>query len=282
MKKPTRKQFFTMGIVLSMLILLIWSFTFSMTFPGDQPQPEGNQGAVHIVFNIFAICSFLVGMWVSIHNLVDDDSDFFENCYREDKNKYSNSEDDNTKPIKFKSWIIWLVIILFLFFGMITKEIFKDSVKLYNGSKKYNNEYIQKVQEKKGFYDKLWKTYLQKEKITNVNKETFITVTKIIMENRKDGLNITWKWLQENQQISYDDFVKFYEDLSNFITKQRDGYFNIEVECQKIANQNNTMLDTFPNNIYNKVLNLNRINFEYGFTSDSTENVFKTKKENIK
>ena len=79
-------------------------------------------------------------MWVSIHNLVDDDLDFFEKCYREDKNKYSDSEDDNMKPIKFKSWIIWgLVIILFLFLGVITKGIFKDSVKLYNGSKKYNN-----------------------------------------------------------------------------------------------------------------------------------------------
>jgi len=279
MKKLTRKQFFTTGILLSMLILIVWSFTFSMTFPGDQPQPDGNHGAVHIVFNIFAICLFLVGIITNIVNLVNYDLDFFENCYREEKYP---SEDDNMKPIKFKKWLMWgLIIILFFFIGGLTKNIFKDSVKLYNGSKKYNNLYIQKVQEKKGFYDKLWKTYLQKEKITNVNKETFITVTKIIMENRKDGLNVTWKWLQENQQIPYDDFVKFYEDLSNFITKQREGYFNIEIQCQEIANQNNTMLDTFPNNIYNKVLNLNRINFEYGFTSDSTENVFKTKKENI-
>ena len=238
MKKPTRKQFFTIGIVLSMLILMVWSFTFSMTFPGDQPQPQGNQGAVHIVFNIFAICAFLVGMIVSIINLVNDDLDFFENCYREDK---------------------------------------------YSNSKKYNNAYIQKVQEKKGYYDKFWKSYLQTEKIADfVTKDVFIVVTKIIMENRKDGQNVAWKWLTENQQIPYNEFTKFYSNLSDLVTKNREGYFNIEVECQKIANQNNTMLDTFPNNIYNKVLNLNRINFEYGFTSDQTEDVFKTKKENIK
>ena len=102
------------------------------------------------------------------------------------------------------------------------------------------------------------------------------------MENRKDGQNLTWKWLQENQQIPYEEFTKFYTDLSDFITSQRKGYFDIEKVCQSIANQNNTLLDTFPNNIYNKALRLERIKFEYGFTSDSTENVFKTKKENVK
>lgn len=102
------------------------------------------------------------------------------------------------------------------------------------------------------------------------------------MENRKDGANLTWKWIHENQNIDYNEFTKFYSELSAFITKQRAGYFAIEKECQSISNQNNTMLDTFPNNLYNKFLKCNRIKFEYGFTSDSTENVFKSKKENLK
>ena len=157
-----------------------------------------------------------------------------------------------------------------------------QSVSLYNLSKKYNNAYIQKVQEKEGFYDKLWKTYLTKEKITNINKETFLQVSKIIMESRKDGQNITWKWVHENQQIDYNEFTKFYTDLSNFITSQREGYFNIEKECQAIACANNILIDTFPNNFYNKFLKRPSIKFEYGFTSDSTQNVFKTKKENLK
>jgi hypothetical protein len=157
-----------------------------------------------------------------------------------------------------------------------------SSAKMYNTSKLLHNAYTQKVEEKAGFYDKLWKTYLQKEKITNVNKETFILVTKIIMENRSDGQNVTWKWLQENQQIPYSEFTKFYADLSDFITTQREGYFNIEKECQLIANRNNTLLDTFPNNIYNKVIGCQRIKFEYGLLSDSTNNVMKSKVENLK
>ena len=90
------------------------------------------------------------------------------------------------------------------------------------------------------------------------------------------------KFVQENQQIPYEEFTKFYADLSNFITSQREGYFNIEKECQLISNKNNTLLDTFPNNLYNKVLGCEKIKFEYGFTSDSTQAVFTSKRENIK
>ncbi len=102
------------------------------------------------------------------------------------------------------------------------------------------------------------------------------------MENRRDGQNVSWKWLHENQQIPYEEFTMFYKDLSVFIAEQRKEYFDIEKTCQQIANQNNTLLDTFPNNIYNRYLHQEKIVFEYGFLSDSTNNVFKSKVENLK
>jgi hypothetical protein len=136
------------------------------------------------------------------------------------------------------------------------------------------------VQEKVGYYDNMWKSYLQIDKNTNINKDVFIEVTKLIMEARKDGENVAWKWLQENQQIPYNEFTKFYSQLNSFIISKRDGYYNIEKECQKIAYTNNKLLDIFPNNLYNKVLNCKHIEFEYGFTSDRTDEVFKSKKEN--
>ena len=197
------------------------------------------------------------------------------------KNDYNKPE--NKIDFNFKKYVIYASLILFLIFIYIAlKSSFFDITKMFNTSKIYHNTYIQKVQEKQGFYDKLWKTYLQKEKITNVNRETFIEVSKIIMENRRDGQKVTWKWLQENQQISYSEFTKFYSDLSTFIESQRDAYFSIEKVCQEIANKNNTMLDTFPNNIYNRLLQCKRIDFEYGFLSDSTNKVFTNKKENLK
>ena len=47
------------------------------------------------------------------------------------------------------------------------------------------------------------------------------------------------------------------------------------------AKRNNTLLDTMPNVIYNKVLGVEHIKYEAGFTSDHTQKVFKTKKENL-
>ena len=190
------------------------------------------------------------------------------------------------EPIKPKKKYTYLklgiVILIAIFLYNILVGNINRMITMFNTSKQYQNTYTQRVQEKVGFYDKLWKTYLQKEKITNVNKETFLEVTKIIMENRKDGEQITWKWVRENQEIPYSEFTKFYADLSNFITEQREGYFNIEKECQKIANMNNTMLDTFPHNMYNKILKCPVINFQYGFTSDSTNSLFNSGIENVK
>lgn len=193
-------------------------------------------------------------------------------------------EDIVTNPGKYvKKIFIWIICLIILYWlSVISKSFYYQSKLIYNNHQIYEFKYQQKTKERLGFYDKLWKTYLTKEKITNINKDVFIQVTKIIMENRKDGQNVTWKWLQENQQIPYSEFVSFYSDLSSFIESQREDYYKLEKDCQLISIQNNIMLDTFPNNIYNKLLKCDKINFEYGFLSDSTNQVFSNKIENLK
>jgi hypothetical protein len=179
---------------------------------------------------------------------------------------------------KFKFILVLLVLIL----GYTCYKIASNGAVIYNKSIVYTRAYEAKTQAKAGFYDKLWKTYLQKEKITNLNKETFIEVSRVIMENRKDGQSVTWKWVQENQHIPYNEFVDFYRDLSHFIEAQREAYYALEVECQSIAYQHNTLLDTFPNNFYNRIIGRPHLEFKYGFLSDSTIKVFNKGKEDVK
>lgn len=285
MKKLSKIQFILFGYFMLIIAALLFSFTFQMDFYGDKPDTQYSMGfsPFHIIFNIL----FIVGWIILLCSLIleQQGSKFYKYFYNNKiDNKTENTDTYNDKFSSFgKKVLMWVgIIIIALFLYGKIKVLSNGMIFVYNTSKLYLNSYQQKVEEKVGFYDKLWKTYLQKEKITNINKETFLVVTKMIMENRKDGLTVTWKWLQENQQIPYNEFVKFYADLSDFITSQREGYFKIEKECQLIANMNNTLLDTFPNNLYNKILGCERINFEYGFTSDSTLTVFKTKKENLK
>ena len=131
------------------------------------------------------------------------------------------------------------------------------------------------------FFDKLWKVYLQKYEICELNKNTFLEVTNMIMEGRHDGEQVTWKWLQENQNIPYSEFTKFYGDLSGFVNGQREEYYKLEEACMETVRQQNSMLDSFPNVMYNKVLGIQKLQYNPGFTSTHTEHVFKTKREDI-
>lgn len=186
--------------------------------------------------------------------------------------------DETFPPVlnKFRLWMITAIISLFLI------NTSSKVGRFHNESLTIKRQYEQKCQSREGFYDKLWKTYTQKENILNLNKETFVEVSKMIMENRKDGANLTWKWTHEVSQIPFSEFTKFYSDLSSFIESQREAYYGLEVECQVLAAKYNLYIDTFPNNAYNLVLNKKHIDYQYGFTSDSTQKVFKTGMENLK
>ena len=196
---------------------------------------------------------------------------------------YTNNGDEKVKIVSFGKIIGFFVFFLFTVFIIeLSYSVVRDCVAIYNTSKVLHNDYQQKQEERVVFYDNLWKTYQEKEGIAEINEEAFHEITQIIMENRKDGENTAWKWTQENQQISYEEFTKFYMDLTSFVERERKGYVEIEKQCQIIARRNNTLLDTFPNNVYNRIfIKCDRINFEPGFTSNYTDLVFETKCEDI-
>jgi hypothetical protein len=181
-------------------------------------------------------------------------------------------------PVKLPgSLIFWIVMIIIVYNGIIFGGKLSN---LYNRSIVYNKEYSKATQALDGYYDNMWKTYATKEKLTFLSKDAFIQVTSIIFDGRKDGASVAWKWVHENQQVPYDQFLSFYKDLSNYAEQKRDGYYALEVNRQQIAAAHNMLIDTFPNNYYNKVLNRPHIDYKYGMLSDSTVKVFATGKEN--
>ena len=259
--------------------LILFGLCFEIKMPHDTIiNGELRYGVLHAIINFLWIAfSVVFAAWGLTLCDVDSPSSPF------DRHKRKEIEYE-LKLFKMKKnkIILWSIIVLsILGLYKAIKPSISDSILIYNKSVQYKNLYKQKSDEKMGFYDKLWKVYLQKNQIAELNKDAFIEVTKIIMQGRADGDKVAWKWVQENQQIPYDQFTKFYADLSEFVFSQREAYFNIEKECMNIANQNNTMLDTFPNNIYNKVLKCEKIDFKYSFTSKKTKEVFSSEEENI-
>lgn len=55
----------------------------------------------------------------------------------------------------------------------------------------------------------------------------------------------------------------------------------LAVQNMELVEFQNSMLDSFPNVMYNKVLGIQKLQYNPGFTSTHTEHVFKTKKEDI-
>lgn len=200
------------------------------------------------------------------------------NCDERTQDDYAKLLMGKFLPIKFPGKVFGLIAtILIIYFG-VKSTITLSSV--YNQHVVYNKQYDRATQGLSGFYDGLWKTYLVKKEIADINKDAFVQVATIIMDSRRDGQSLAWKWVQENSPIPFQEFTKFYSDLSAFITSKRDAYYALEVERQNIAASHNMLLDTFPNNVYNKVLKLNHIIYKYGFLSDSTNKVFQEGVEN--
>lgn len=282
-----------LGVILIILGITVyvtstpWSGDLINTETGTLHTTSPFHSAVNTILIVSIILLIIVFVYECVAYWISDED--LRSCLErftylpEDEDDYKKEAKDVGVSSIFK--IKWWKVILSLFIIVVvvcSVKIGKKTASLYNSSKQYHYSYNTVTTSRKTFYDNMWKTYTLKDGIAKLNKETFIEVTKLIIENRADGKNLTWKWLQENQNIPYSEFTKFYEDLSTFVESKRSEYYLLELQCQNIAQANNVLLDTFPNNVFNKIVKCEKINYEYGFLSDSTNSVFNSKSENLK
>ena len=174
-------------------------------------------------------------------------------------------------PIQIKI-LIAVIIALFIYSGV--SHLYTSTTSFYNSAKSYQLENVQLEQDQLTTFDNNFLIFEEKYNITDVNKETFINVTQIIMSNRKDGQNLAWKWNQENQQIPYNEFVKFYENLSNFTAERYKENNSIERKKQENVKQYNLMISTFPGVIYNYFLKFEPLVYKEGFVTQETKTLF--------
>lgn len=164
-------------------------------------------------------------------------------------------------PIHIKV-LIGLLIIL-----MIISAIGKFSermISFFNLNRSLEFEYTKLEQAQESTLDNNYMVFKEKSNIAGLNKETFVEVTKIIFAARTDSEYLAWKWVQENQQVNYEEFTKFYSDLSGFVQKQYGDNNAIELQKQEVVNKHNVSLNTFPGNLYNYFLNLKPLVYKRG------------------
>lgn len=175
-------------------------------------------------------------------------------------------------PVQIKLVLAFIVVAILV---SVVNKAYVSTVGLFNTTKESQLSYDKVVQEQVSNYDGYYQAFIDKQTNANINKETFIQVTDIIMSRRADGQNVSWKWLQENQQIPYEEFTVFYKELSAFISERYKDNMIIEQQKQEIVQQHNLLLSKYPNNIINKALDINKLTYKAGYISDYTKNKFK-------
>ena len=174
-------------------------------------------------------------------------------------------------PISIKIFIGLLVAgILF----SLTTSLYTSFTDIYNQSVSYKLDYTSVDQNQVTSYDNDYLAFKEKSSIADISKETFVTVTEIIMNGRKDGSNLAWKWVHENQNIPYEEFTCFYKELSAFTSVRFEKNAAIERQKQGIAKNHNQLITTFPGVIYNHFLKIQPLTYKEGFISSDTRVLF--------
>ncbi len=176
-------------------------------------------------------------------------------------------------PLNIKLLIAGIITLLII--STVT-DTYQTCTKLYNQTTDIRLESDAVVQKQRTNYDGYYQAFMDKQTNANINKDVFVGVTNIIMSNRKDGQNLSWKWVSENQQIPYSEFTRFYAELSEFISERYADNMAIEQQKQELVRKHNLLISIYPNNFINEyILGIDKLVYKEGYVSDYTKSRFK-------
>jgi hypothetical protein len=180
--------------------------------------------------------------------------------------------------MEIKNIIKYAIIgmVIFLSIGLVSSVISTS-----NQEVDLRNRFKQKMDERTAFYDKMWKTLSQKSQIAVKNDSSFARNVNAIMTGRKDAGQLFMKWVQEsNPNANYEAVSSLYADLSRAVEGQRDGFFMQEKMIQDIVLAHDNIMTKFPSGfILSNFMDRTRLTYK-PITSDRTDSVIETGKDN--
>lgn len=99
--------------------------------------------------------------------------------------------------------------------------------------------------------DKMNKVLHQKLQIAGINDSSYYKNLNAITMMRKDGEQVTWKWVVENNpNANYGEVSALYRELSQAIDGERTALLQQESECQQDVLDYAILHKQFPTNLY--------------------------------
>ncbi len=164
-----------------------------------------------------------------------------------------------------------LVILAVILFGIIGRGI-----DLYNYEIQLRNKIEAKQVENTSNFDNMWKKIKQAANVSDKYKDGFKEIVEVYTTGRKDNSsNMLMKWGAEAIP-NFDSSI--YKQLNNIIVSSRDDFNLNQKELIDLKRQHDTLLTSFPNNLYFTVLKVDKIKINI-VTSTQTEKVFETGKD---
>lgn len=177
--------------------------------------------------------------------------------------------------VNVSSGLVWLAIV-----GVVLIFIISTYASFNNKEQDLRTQFEMQMSNRMAFFDKMWKTIAQKGQIAVKNDSSFARNIAAIMDARKDGAQVTWKWIKEiNPNANYENVMALYADLSRTIESERNAFYERETTLSSIKQQHSKFLRSFPNNFYN--IFMGRKELEYKpITSGRTDDVIRTGQDN--
>lgn len=149
-------------------------------------------------------------------------------------------------------------------------------ISLYNTEIALRNTITAKQTENKTQFDNMWKKIKQAADVSDKYKDGLQEVLSAYVQGRKkESDQLLMDWTKEAIP-TFDSSI--YKQLNNIVVSSRDDFTMNQKELIDMNREHDTLIDTFPNNIYFKIMHIGKINIQI-ITSTKTEETFNTGKE---
>lgn len=147
---------------------------------------------------------------------------------------------------------------------------------LYNQEIQLRNQITAKQEENKSNFDNMWKKIKQSANVADKYKDGLRDVLSAYTKGReKESNQLLMDWTKEAVP-NFDSSI--YKQLNNIIVSSRDDFTLNQKQLIDLNRQHDVLLDTFPNNLYYKVMGIKKIDVIV-VTSTTTDNAFETAKD---
>ena len=170
----------------------------------------------------------------------------------------------------------YVLISILVFISILVVGVVGKGIGLYNQEITLKNQIVAKQEENKTSFDNMWKKIKQSTNVSDKYKDGLKEVLNAYTNGRKkESSQLLMDWTKEAIP-TFDSSI--YKQLNNIIVSSRDDFTLNQKQLIDLNRQHDVLLDTFPNNIYFKVMGINKININV-VTSTKTEKTFEIGKE---